>query len=167
MARETSGIRKRSDMEWRQDNYLASDDKALLCISEIVALLNELYQTKDCSPEKVKKLIENSFCLGLYSNNRLIGFVRIITDKINSSLMKDFIIEEAHRRKDLGSFLMNCVLVHPDLSQTEMILGTRDASGFFQKFGFEWDNFMLRDVPQQHQNRLATKTQPKRILGDF
>ena len=154
-------------MDWRQDNFLASDDKALLGIPDIVALLNELYQTRDYSPEMVQKLICNSFCLGLYSNDRLIGFTRIVTDKITLSWIKDFIIEKDNRENDLGSFFMNCVLEHPDLSQTEMILGTRNAEGFFKKFGFEWNNFMLRDVPQQHQNRLATKTQPKRILGDF
>ncbi len=137
-------------MEWRQNNYLASDDKALLGISEIVALLNELYCTKDYSSEKVQKIVDNSFCLGLYSDNKLVGFVRIITDKITLSWIKDFIIKNDHRRKGLGSFLMNCLLAHPDLSTTDMVLGTQDARGFCKKFGFLCEDFMLRDANLKH-----------------
>ena len=133
-------------MEWRQNNYLASDDKALLGISEIVALLNELYSTEDYSSEKVQKIVNNSFCVGLYSDGKLVGFVRIITDKITLSWIKDFIIEKDHRRKGLGSFIMNCLLAHPDLSETDIVLGAQDARDFYKKFGFDYENFMTRDA---------------------
>ena len=133
-------------MEWRQNNYLASDDKALLGISEIVALLNELYPTEDYSSEKVQKIVNNSFCVGLYSDGKLVGFVRIITDKITLSWIKDFIIEKDHRRKGLGSFIMNCLLAHPDLSETDIVLGAQDARDFYKKFGFDYENFMTRDA---------------------
>ena len=133
-------------MEWRQNNYLASDDKALLGISEIVALLNELYHTEDYSSEKVQKIVNNSFCVGLYSDGKLVGFVRIITDKITLSWIKDFIIEKDHRRKGLGSFIMNCLLAHPDLSETDIVLGAQDARDFYKKFGFDYENFMTRDA---------------------
>jgi N-acetylglutamate synthase-like GNAT family acetyltransferase len=154
-------------MEWRQNNFFASDDKALLDATKIAALLNELYQTKDYSPKRVRELVENSFCLGLYVDAKLIGFARIITDKNTLSWIKDFIIENAYRKNKSGTFLMNCLLGHPDLSKTEMILGTRDADGFFKKFGFEWENFMLRDVPQPPRNNFRSATKPRRVLGNF
>jgi ribosomal protein S18 acetylase RimI-like enzyme len=123
-------------MEWIRGNYAVSDDKRRLAVSAVQTLLRQSYWAKDHSPEKLQKMIENSLCLGMFVNGQLIGFSRIVTDKVTFAWITDFIVDEKYRRQEFGSWLMGCLLEHPDLENTSKGLGTQDAEEFFIKFGF-------------------------------
>lgn len=123
-------------MEWIRGSYVVSDDKRRLSIPAVQTLLRQSYWAKDHSEEKIQKMIENSFCLGLYVNQQLAGFARVVTDKTTFAWITDFIIDEQYRRQEFGSWLMGCLLEHPDLENTSKGLGTQDAEEFFIKFGF-------------------------------
>jgi len=123
-------------MEWIRGSFVVSDDKRRLAVPAVQALLLQSYWAKDHSPEKIQKMIENSFCLGVFANEQLIGFTRIVTDKTTFAWITDFIVDEKYRRQEFGSWLMGCLLEHPDLTETSKGLGTQDAEEFFIKFGF-------------------------------
>lgn len=123
-------------MEWIRGNYVVSDDKSRLATPAVHTLLQQSYWAKDHSAEKIQKMIENSFCLGMYAEGRLVGFARVVTDKVTFAWITDFIVDEKFRGQEFGSWLMGCLLEHPDLTETSKGLGTQDAEEFFVKFGF-------------------------------
>ena len=123
-------------MEWIRGSYVVSDDKNRLSVPGVQALLRQSYWAKDHTEEKIQKMIEASLCLGLYVNQQLAGFARVVTDKTTFAWITDFIIDEQYRRQEFGSWLMGCLLEHPDLENTSKGLGTQDAEEFFIKFGF-------------------------------
>jgi GNAT superfamily N-acetyltransferase len=124
-------------MNWTNANYVVDDDKSRLRIPEIRSLMQQGEWCADYSEEIIERLIQNSFWLGLFLNGCLVGLARVVTDKETVSLITDFIIDEPHRGNGLGSWLMKCLIAHPELHGTSMSLGTQDADLFFNKFGFE------------------------------
>jgi predicted GNAT family N-acyltransferase len=123
-------------MEKTRGSYAISDEKSRLIVPEVIALLKQSYWAKDHSAERVQKMIAHSLCLGLFENGKLLGFARVVTDKTTFAWITDFIIDEKSRGKDLGTWLMDCLLEHPDLADTSKGLGTQNAEEFFIKFGF-------------------------------
>ena len=43
---------------------------------------------------------------------------------------------ERHRGRGLGVWLVQTVLEHPELRGVRMVLGTADAHGLYERFGF-------------------------------
>ncbi len=123
-------------MEWIRGNYVVSDDKRRLATPAVEKLLRQAYWAKDHTTEKIQKMVENSFCLGMFASGELIGFTRVVTDKVTFAWITDFIVDEKYRKQEFGSWLMGCLLEHPDLADTSKGLGTQDAEEFFIKFGF-------------------------------
>ena len=59
-----------------------STDKDKLDISFIHKFLTNTYWAKGRTMEEVKTTIENSYCFGIYSNGKQIGFARVVTDYV-------------------------------------------------------------------------------------
>ncbi|MDA5110824.1 MULTISPECIES: GNAT family N-acetyltransferase [Brevibacillus] len=53
------------------------------------------------------------------------------------------------RGKGLGKWLMQYLLEHPAVRHTNMALGTRDAHGLYERYGFERRELMRRPARQQ------------------
>ncbi len=61
----------------------------------------------------------------------------MVTDFATFAWICDVFIDEAYRRKGLGVWLMETVIVHPRLQGLRMtLLATRDAHGLYRKVGF-------------------------------
>src|SRR5438128_946005 len=124
-------------MQWTRADFVVSDDKSRLKVGEIAALMKQGYWCKHYTAEKISRLVEKSFWLGLYADEKLVGFARAVTDKETVTLITDFIVDKDYRGSGQGAWLMVCLLEHPDLKETSMSLGTQDADRFFEKYGFE------------------------------
>ena len=106
----------------------------------IVEFLSERsYWAKGRSREKIVTSIENSLCFGVYSdNNEQLGFARVLSDFAVFAWIMDVFILEEHREKGLSKLLMAAIMQHPDLQSLERWgLGTRDAHGLYEQFGFK------------------------------
>jgi GNAT superfamily N-acetyltransferase len=132
-------------MEWRNEDFLISDDTKLLSIDKLLQLYAQTWWAKDDSKEKVERLFNFSFWLGLHVGNRLVGIVRAVTDRTTHCWIMDFVIDKEFQNRGLGTWMMRCLLEHPAIEPTHMGLGTQDKDSFFEKFGFERDgSVMLR-----------------------
>jgi GNAT superfamily N-acetyltransferase len=120
------------------NTYLISTDKSKLDIGAIHDYLcNRSYWAKGRSVENVKKTIENSVCFGLYDNKeKMIGFARVVTDKMAFAYLMDVFVLEDYRGKGLGKKLDQHILDHPDLKVKFWLLGTVNAHGLYKKLGF-------------------------------
>ena len=86
-------------------DYKFSDNKNLISLDNVCKLLNKTYWANNRQMEINKKAIENSICIGIYKNNEIIGFSRIVTDYATMYWLADVIIDENHRKNGLGKKL--------------------------------------------------------------
>lgn len=116
-----------------------SSDKALLDIPMIHQYLSERsYWAKGRTMATVQRSIENSLCFGAFDETgKQVGFARVITDYAVFGWLLDVFVLEEYRGQGIGKQLMEAIINHPDLnSLPRMGLGTDDAHGLYQQFGF-------------------------------
>ena len=118
--------------------YSISTEKSKLNVEAIHDYLcHKSYWAKGRSLESVKKSIDNSICFGLYdSKNNMLGFARVVTDKVVFAYLMDLFIFEEHQGKGLGTTLVKHILEQPDLQVRLWFLATASAHGLYEKFGF-------------------------------
>ena len=134
-------------MNWTRGNFLITDDKERLKVSEIAEIMKQGFWCAHYTTDKIARLLETSFWLGVHLKGRLIGFARLVTDKTTVTLITDLLIEQAYRGNGHGAWLMGCILEHPELKATSMSLGTQGTDVFFEKFGFERDGALMHRAP--------------------
>ena len=84
----------------------------------------------------VKTSLENSLCFGVYHSAQQVGFARVVTDTVTFAWLCDVFILPDQRGKDLGKWLIQCVVSHPNLKAIRrMLLATRDAHGLYREYG--------------------------------
>ena len=112
----------------------------------VIKALQSTYWADDRSDETIEKSMKNSWCFGAFEGDRQIGFCRVITDYATTFYLCDVIVEENLRKSGAGSAMMEAVIGNPQLADLRGILGTKDAHGFYEKFGFEKNDklFMQR-----------------------
>jgi GNAT superfamily N-acetyltransferase len=122
----------------RQGSFLISTDPARLDLAVIHDFLsNRSYWAAGRTMEVVRRAVEHSLCFGLYHGDRLAGFARVVTDRATFAWLCDVFVLEEYRGRDLGKWLVGCVLAHPALQGLRRILlATRDAHGLYDPFGF-------------------------------
>ncbi len=132
-------------------DHFVSTEAALLDLDFICAALAGSYWARDRPRPVVERSIRNSLCFGLYGkrSRMQLGFARVVTDGATFSWRCDVVIDARHRKKGLGKFLVSSVIAHPDVSGTTCLLGTRDAHGLYEKFGFARSEQMRRPRPSQ------------------
>lgn len=119
--------------------YFISSEKAKINVNAVHDYLcNRSYWAKGRSIERVRESIENSICFGIYdSNDNMLGFARVSSDKVVCAFLMDLFIFEGQRGKGLGTALVKHIVEHPDLRQVRLwFLATADAHGLYSKFGF-------------------------------
>lgn len=114
-----------------------STDKNKLDVPFIQQFLKDIYWAAGRTIEEVQITIDNSFCFGIYLNDKQIGFARVITDYVVFAYLMDVFITEEHRGKGYSSILINSMMTEPKLKEVKIWrLATSDAHFLYQKFGF-------------------------------
>jgi GNAT superfamily N-acetyltransferase len=134
-------------MQWARAEYLLDDDKSTLDIQVIHRLLAGSYWADDRPRATIEKSIAHSLCFGLYAGGGQVGFARFVTDTAVFSWLMDFVISGEHRGRGTGKWMLQCMLEHPVVRNTNIGLSTRDAHGLYQRFGFEIKESMRRPRP--------------------
>jgi GNAT superfamily N-acetyltransferase len=123
--------------ELRRDQFAISTEKARLCLDTVAEFLSRAYWAQGRTRDVIERSIANSLCFGLYAQDEQIGFARVVTDYATFAYLCDVFIDEHHRGRDLGKWLMGAVMAHPDLQGLRRwILATRDAHGLYRQFGW-------------------------------
>ena len=131
-------------LNWAKDNFSISTDKSRLDIDFIHGFLRTTYWAASRTREEVATSIENSICFGLFYEERQIGFARLVTDEAVFSWLGDVFIVPEFQKRGLGTWLIECVVSHPVAKRTKCLLGTRDAHGLYEKFGWYRREAMFR-----------------------
>lgn len=115
-----------------------STDMNKLDVPFIQHFLKDIYWAAGRTMEEVQTTIDNSFCFGIYLDDKQIGFARVITDYVVFAYLMDVFITEEHRGKGYSSILINNMMTEPKLKEVKIWrLATSDAHFLYQKFGFK------------------------------
>jgi predicted GNAT family N-acyltransferase len=107
--------------------------------------LMELYRhewwTNERREEDVARMLQHSdLVVGVCADpgGQLVGFTRVLTDRVFKALIFDVIVAQAHRHAGLGRQLMEYVLGHPMLGQVQHLeLYCRpELIPFYEQWGF-------------------------------
>ena len=142
-------------MEWQKENFIISTNKSKLNISYVHNFLSyQSYWAEGIPFNVVEKSIENSLCFGIYDGQKQIGFARIITDQATFGYLADVFVDTDYRGQGLGKWLMQVISHLPFMPLLRrFMLGTKDAHGLYEQFGFTPLTFTERFM-QVHQPNL-------------
>lgn len=138
------------------EDYVVSTSTERVDVDFVCTALAGSYWAQHRPRAVIEASLRNSLCFGAYerSSQRQVGFARVVTDGATFSWVCDVIIDEGHRKKGLGKLLMASVVGDERLQGTMFLLGTRDAHGLYEKFGFVRIETMRRlpppAMPQPH-----------------
>jgi GNAT superfamily N-acetyltransferase len=119
-------------------NFSISTDNSKLDLAMIHNFLKSSYWAEDIPIGVVDKSIANSFCFGVYEDEKQVGFARVITDYITFAYLADVFILEAYRGQGLGKLLVQSILEHPELrGLRKWLLATKDAHELYRQYGFQ------------------------------
>ncbi|RPH34905.1 N-acetyltransferase [bacterium] len=122
---------------YQRGRFVISTDPSLLDIKAIHEFLSHCYWAEEIPLLLVERSIQGSLCFGLYDGRTQIGFARVITDRATFAYMADVYVVEQYRGQGLGTWLVECIMAHPELQGLRRwCLLTRDAHGLYRKFGF-------------------------------
>jgi GNAT superfamily N-acetyltransferase len=126
-------------LEWSSaDGYVVSTDPSRLDIDRIHHFLSTAYWSTGIPREVVERSIANSLSFGLYApSGEQTGFARVVSDRATYAYLGDVYVETTHRGHGLGTFLISCVVAHPELQGLRRwALATTDAHGLYARHGF-------------------------------
>ena len=108
---------------------------------ELVALYQSEWWSKGRALDDVRKMLARSdlvFGLVEAESNRLVGFARVITDRVYRGTVYDVIVAGDRRGTDLGKLLMDAITAHPDLASIESLElhCLPELEPFYAKWGF-------------------------------
>jgi GNAT superfamily N-acetyltransferase len=137
--------------EWMREGYVISTDPRRLEVGMIHQFLTEeSYWAKGIARAVVEKAIANSLCFGLYGDGGQAGFARVITDYATYGYLNDVFVAGAQRGRGLGKWLLECVIMHPDLAGLRRFgLTTRDGQALYARYGWTALHY-----PERHMERL-------------
>ncbi len=128
-----------------------SQDTAEIDRQRLYGWLNDAYWARTRPSAVIDRSLENSLCFSAWDGDEMIGFARVVTDYATFAWLCDVFVDKEHRGKGASRLLVQAAVEHPDLQTVRWMLGTRDAHGLYEKFGFEVtpDNgrFMTKNFP--------------------
>lgn len=103
--------------EYRNGPYLISTDPGRLDIDAVHKFLSNWpgWESDGIPRPTLERAIRHSLCFGVYEGERQIGFARVVTDYATFAFVLDDYIEESHRGRGLGKWLMLSIREHPAL----------------------------------------------------
>jgi len=100
-------------------------------------LSRESYWALGVARETVDRAIDRSLPFGAYADGRQVGFARAVPDAATFAWIADVFVVRPHRGRGVGRRLVEVVLAHPDVrGARNVLLGTADAHGLYERFGF-------------------------------
>lgn len=137
--------------EHHRDGFAISTDPNRLDIGAIHAFLaHESYWAAGITRAVLERAIAHSLCFGLYAGDAQIGFARVISDYATYAYLSDVYILAPYRGQGLATWMMTCILDHPDLQGLRRFsLTTKDAQTFYERCGFT-----ALAYPHRHMERL-------------
>jgi ribosomal protein S18 acetylase RimI-like enzyme len=135
------------------DGFELDDDKARVDLREVHRYLcDESYWAASRPFEVQERLVrEASRVVGLYVNDRQIGFCRATSDDVSLAYLADVYVLTEFRGRGLGEELVREMIENGPYAETRWILHTTSMHRLYRKFGFGEPDYKLMERPRKSQ----------------
>jgi GNAT superfamily N-acetyltransferase len=135
----------------QRDGYRMTSDGAEIDLDRVHHWLSEQsYWAAGRPYEKVARSIKGSVPYGVFTSDEQVAFARVVTDGTTFAWICDVFVDQAHRGRGLGQWLIESVV--EDLSAdgvARFLLATKDAHEVYRRCGFSLldgnDRYMVLD----------------------
>lgn len=126
-----------SPIDVRRGDFRITSDPAAVDLDAVHAFLSTSYWAAGIPRALLARAIAGSLPFSLFAQDRQVGFARVITDRATFAYLADVYVLEEFRGRQLGQWLVQTILAHPDLHGLRRFsLATRDAHTLYARFGF-------------------------------
>lgn len=123
--------------EMRRGRHWVTTDPEKLDMEVVYGYLSRAYWCEQIPRPTLERALRHSLCFSLFEGERQVGLVRCVTDYTTFAYLCDVFVLESHQGRGLGTWMMQCVMQHPDLQGLRRWhLTTRDAHALYRKYGF-------------------------------
>jgi GNAT superfamily N-acetyltransferase len=110
-------------------------------IGQLLELYAATWWAPDRSGPDVAKMLAATdlvFALIDRSDDRLVGFARVLTDDTYLAVVLDVVVASEYRERGLGRMLLNAIVAHPRLSavQSLELVCQPELIPFYRRWGF-------------------------------
>ena len=95
--------------------------------------------------------MNSTLVISAWDNDRLIGVVRVLSDKIIRSVIHDLVIDPDYRKMGIGKELIRRCIEHY-LNSEWLVQTEKHISGYYEKMGFKIYNDVVLTIPSKYQN---------------
>jgi len=130
------------------NGYTLSNRRWRFRLNEVMALLALTYWAKGRDRKTTRKSLWHSVPYGVFSpQGKLVGFLRVTTDRTTVYYLADVVVADEERGKGLGLALVRFALADTRVCRGKGMLLTQTANGLYEKVGFYnvTDRLMIRD----------------------
>ena len=105
---------------------------------ELRRLLLQTSWANERGPLDIQQMLDRSqITLGVWHEDKLIAFSRVITDDRYRALIDDVVVDGAYREQGIASEMLERILKRTQHIETVMLDCGAELVGFYGRFGFE------------------------------
>ena len=121
-----------------REGYVLTSDPSRVDIDRVHAWLSqESYWAKGRERAVVERSIAGSRPYSVYSQDQQAAFARVVTDEATFAWICDVFVDEHHRGRGLGTWLVESIVEDLEvLDVRRFLLVTRDAHEVYRRCGF-------------------------------
>lgn len=124
-------------MEQQRGDLTLSSETSAQQPERIHAFLTRSYWSEGIPLETVRRAVEGSLCIGVFSAGEQVALARVVTDRATFAYLCDVYVLEAFRGRGISTWMLEAIDAHPDLQGLRrFMLATRDAHGLYARYGF-------------------------------
>ena len=109
--------------------------------------VRELYEhvgwSRPANEEELREVLEAGPAVGAWDGQRLVGFVRALSDGHLAAYIEDVIVHQDYRRGGVGDRLMSRLLTEIKRSANVSLFCERPVARFYERHGFRATSYVL------------------------
>lgn len=119
-------------------------------------ILQQLFQQADWAsnrtPLDIQQMLDNSqLILGVWDDDKLIGFARVVTDNIYRAWVEDVIVDQAYHEQGVGSHIVNKLLKRLEHIEDITLSCLTELVPFYEKHGFKTKSIASMHIMRTRQ----------------
>lgn len=116
-------------------------------------LLQQTDWAKNRSPLQLQQMLDNSqLTLGVWHDDKLIGFARVVTDDIYRAWVEDVVVDAAYRHQGIGTKMIGKLLKRLEHIEDVNLHCLQDLIPFYEQHGFKAKSIASMSVYQGKPN---------------
>ena len=107
-------------------------------------------ENPDFSKHFNSPFINSTLVISAWENERLVGAVRVLSDKIIRSVIYDLVVDPEFQGQGIGKELVKRCMAHYPNSEW-LVQTTKEICGYYEKIGFAIYNEVVLTIPSIYQ----------------